>query len=112
LSCSEDLRQDVNEANRKKKIISNPATILLYSYFQPDSKRLNLLCFTPSFHPTLRKLQRVVLDICFNKAEISLFLERPLFQTVHHEFQQALMNGNYTEMKENAAFFKESLHLL
>lgn len=47
-----------------------------------DSRRLNLQYFTPGFYSILRKLQRVGLDTGFNKAEISLFLERPLFQTV------------------------------
>lgn len=47
----------------------------------------------------------------FNKGEISLFLERPLFQTLHRAFQQALVNGNYTEEREISAFYKE-LHLL
>jgi len=78
----------------------------------PDSRRLNLLYFTPGFHSTLRNLQRVVLDTGFNKAEISLFLERPLFQTVNHEFQQALLNGSYPEEKKNAAFCKEFPHLV
>lgn len=47
----------------------------------------------------------------FNKVEISLFLVRPLFQTPNSAFQQALVNGNYTEEKENSAFYKE-FHLL
>lgn len=43
--------------------------------------------------------------------EISLFLERPLFQALNHAFQQALVNGNYTEEKEDSSFDKE-FHLL
>lgn len=112
MSCSEDLRQDVNEANRKKKKSFQIQPLFCSTLISsPDSRRLNLLYFTPGFLSTLRKLQRVVLDTGFNKAEISLFLERPLFQTVNHELQQALVNGNYTEEKENAAFCKESPHL-
>lgn len=43
--------------------------------------------------------------------EISLFLERPLFQTLNRAFQQALVNRNYTEEKEKSASYKE-FHLL
>lgn len=116
MSCSEDLRQDVNEANKKKK--RKQKTFQIQPLFcstlisSSDSRRLNLLYFTLGFHSTLRKLQRVVSDTGFNKAEISLFLERLLFQTVNQEFQQALVNRNYTEEWENAAFCIEFSLLL